>query len=429
MFCTAGANRCGDGGTRCAAPGVACTDTRDDDCDGTIDCDDIDCVSTPACSRCTAERTEEACTNGVDDDDYDGAADCVDPECRAAHSPSCFGDWAAELEHDSGGGGGTAYNALKVELTASGLRTRGPDGFELTMNGSAATILGGHDLAALSNGYLRTCETCPIRRGAQTFFPRAGSLSATAALPAPGDPFDAVLADHWEEVELRADGEVYPVPGGATSYGVLFLHGVAVAGGVVGEGASSHISAESGAGAHASEPPGPTCGYGFCGNGETHASCPADCPLCDAATFTVECTGAYACSDGSACISRGRCACTTSPSRVSLVGFGCTSGVCHEGVCTGADWICVATGCGNPFCDTVACPGGTTCPPGSTCGAGGGCDCQEREIPVRCDGSRCTGSGCVTGSWRCGTRPPAAGRVVGATVLGAIEATEKTWLS
>lgn len=57
----------------------SCFDGRDDDCDGTIDCGDADCVSLGVC-ECTMQ--EWACLDGVDND-CDGLFDCSDPNCNA----------------------------------------------------------------------------------------------------------------------------------------------------------------------------------------------------------------------------------------------------------------------------------------------------------------------------------------------------------
>ena len=49
--------------------------TDDWDGDGDVDCDDIDCASSPNCNT-------EICNNGIDDD-FDGDADCADSDCAA----------------------------------------------------------------------------------------------------------------------------------------------------------------------------------------------------------------------------------------------------------------------------------------------------------------------------------------------------------
>lgn len=61
------------------APPEDCTNTVDDDCDGTTDCADPECAPTPACNP-------EICTNGVDDDG-NGETDCDDAVCTDA--PEC----------------------------------------------------------------------------------------------------------------------------------------------------------------------------------------------------------------------------------------------------------------------------------------------------------------------------------------------------
>lgn len=88
-----------------------CTGARDEDCDGTFDCSDLDCVDAPECEGCTpevcmggrdedcdgmldcddldcmcCEPSETRCSDGRDED-CDGAIDCLDVECMG--SPEC----------------------------------------------------------------------------------------------------------------------------------------------------------------------------------------------------------------------------------------------------------------------------------------------------------------------------------------------------
>jgi cysteine-rich repeat protein len=54
-----------------------CANGTDDDADGLVDCQDLDCAAYPGCGR------EVACTDGTDDDG-DGLVDCADPDCAGA---------------------------------------------------------------------------------------------------------------------------------------------------------------------------------------------------------------------------------------------------------------------------------------------------------------------------------------------------------
>jgi hypothetical protein len=54
----------------------ACEDTRDDDCDGTIDCLDQGCIGTVVCPK-----GPEKCADGLDND-LDRYIDCADSECQ-----------------------------------------------------------------------------------------------------------------------------------------------------------------------------------------------------------------------------------------------------------------------------------------------------------------------------------------------------------
>jgi hypothetical protein len=54
-----------------------CSNSKDDDGDGLIDCNDPDCFPTEVC-----ERNAATCSNGIDDDG-DGAIDCQQESCKA----------------------------------------------------------------------------------------------------------------------------------------------------------------------------------------------------------------------------------------------------------------------------------------------------------------------------------------------------------
>ncbi|MBI5517020.1 MAG: PPC domain-containing protein [Deltaproteobacteria bacterium] len=71
------------------APAESCSNGRDDDLDGLIDCGDPDCARAPGCGPCVPAGPENApfvCADGRDND-CDGFTDCADPECGSA--PSC----------------------------------------------------------------------------------------------------------------------------------------------------------------------------------------------------------------------------------------------------------------------------------------------------------------------------------------------------
>ena len=66
--------------------GSRCTNGKDDDCDGLVDCDDVDdCGGNPSCSG-GCETTETSCVDGVDND-CNGDTDCGDAACIA--DPAC----------------------------------------------------------------------------------------------------------------------------------------------------------------------------------------------------------------------------------------------------------------------------------------------------------------------------------------------------
>jgi hypothetical protein len=65
----------------CTPQPERCNNDADDDCDGRIDCDDIDCLGVPVCAL-----PPEDCTNKIDDD-RNGRTDCADPACFG--HPAC----------------------------------------------------------------------------------------------------------------------------------------------------------------------------------------------------------------------------------------------------------------------------------------------------------------------------------------------------
>jgi hypothetical protein len=71
----------GAGGTggvmTCQAMHESCTNGKDDNCNGAIDCQDSTCAGDVACSK----PGQEVCNNGLDDDD-DRLVDCADPDCK-----------------------------------------------------------------------------------------------------------------------------------------------------------------------------------------------------------------------------------------------------------------------------------------------------------------------------------------------------------
>ena len=77
-----------DDGNPLIRPGLveACDDSFDNDCDGAIDCEDVDCnrgTCAPGRICLTMRCAEGACSNSVDDDG-DGLIDCADPDCDLA---------------------------------------------------------------------------------------------------------------------------------------------------------------------------------------------------------------------------------------------------------------------------------------------------------------------------------------------------------
>ncbi len=75
LKCAASACACSGNGGTAQATETSCTDGKDNDCDGLIDCADLNCKGTASCPY------ESSCSDGVDNDG-DGLVDCLDPDCQ-----------------------------------------------------------------------------------------------------------------------------------------------------------------------------------------------------------------------------------------------------------------------------------------------------------------------------------------------------------
>lgn len=82
-----GGQDCDDGNPQ-IKPGVneLCSDGKDNNCDGLIDCADSSCQTTPACS--CIPGSIETCDD-KQDNDCDGLIDCNDPDCKGAPMCNC----------------------------------------------------------------------------------------------------------------------------------------------------------------------------------------------------------------------------------------------------------------------------------------------------------------------------------------------------
>ena len=99
-------------GCEAGAVEKVCDDGKDNDCDGTTDCLDTDCVGEPCGANgklcmldfdtlepsctCPGGDSENVCNNGLDDD-CDGTQDCADPDCDE-ESCGTFGMVCSALE-------------------------------------------------------------------------------------------------------------------------------------------------------------------------------------------------------------------------------------------------------------------------------------------------------------------------------------------
>jgi len=415
-----------DAGIVCAARETACSGGRDDDCDGTIDCADIDCSGDPLCGpSCVSspENGDRACTNGIDDD-CDALVDCLDMHCRSA--PACLGDYVDDAcetingREDSqsdevSGAVAWAVTDLRVELTATGFRTLmsipGGAGGTLTLTSTARTPRDAN-LQAPPNEYLRTCTDCVVlfARG-RTYFQRRGRMTYTSVPTAVGERLEGRVWAHFDEVRLVA-GEYELMPGAVCIEESATFSGVAVSGGVTGSGAGSFVGSTSGMGMTSGTG---SCGDNTCDASETPASCPADCP-CDSSEFTMQCPAGHFCPRRSECTSRGRCTCAYTPGYVRggtiLDALSCGTGAtCTDASCRDDSWGCMRLEWDCGWTSWTPCGRGG-CPAGSVCAGPAGAEVCECRIPggqwMDCSGTLCTDvpGGCEYPSQICAVPEP-----------------------
>ncbi len=163
-----------DAGTDCddsaaaVHPGAneVCNNTpTDDDCDGDIDCDDVDCCGDTFCqAQYLAQHGAELladCTDGCDNDGNEGA-DCADSDCFA-HS-------LCRVCCDSSTGLPTCSGQLSGACTGTGYTEHN------TGQGCEPTICCCH-----SNGFVDVLEQCCLDAGAQVIGASCAALPPTEA--------------------------------------------------------------------------------------------------------------------------------------------------------------------------------------------------------------------------------------------------------
>jgi hypothetical protein len=89
-----------------AAKETECSDRKDNDGDGMVDCADHDCASSALCKVGSGpEDSDDKCKDWFDNDG-DGLIDCDDPDCEGAGVKVCKGSWKGSL--DGAGNGAQA---------------------------------------------------------------------------------------------------------------------------------------------------------------------------------------------------------------------------------------------------------------------------------------------------------------------------------
>ncbi len=95
--------------TPAAGREINCTDHRDDDGDGLVDCADADCAKSEACKIGSGpENSNDKCSDWFDNDG-DGFIDCDDPDCETSGVTVCKGSWKGP---EAGGGPASVSDEL-----------------------------------------------------------------------------------------------------------------------------------------------------------------------------------------------------------------------------------------------------------------------------------------------------------------------------
>ncbi len=89
-----------------------CSDRKDDDGDGLVDCADHDCASSPDCKVGSGPENSNARCSDWFDNDGDGFIDCDDPDCEGAGVTVCKGSWKDAAGSSSAGANSSAVDEV-----------------------------------------------------------------------------------------------------------------------------------------------------------------------------------------------------------------------------------------------------------------------------------------------------------------------------
>jgi hypothetical protein len=104
-----------------------CTDKKDDDGDGMVDCADHDCHADAACKVGSGpENTNERCSDWFDNDG-DGAIDCDDPDCEGPGIRVCKGSWTGSADGSPSAASSEEIPELKDGMGLEDLIGKGGD--------------------------------------------------------------------------------------------------------------------------------------------------------------------------------------------------------------------------------------------------------------------------------------------------------------
>ncbi len=332
-----------------------CSDGKDNDGDGQVDCDDLSCqtgVGVTVCESGVAEADNSACSDGKDNDD-DGKIDCFDDDCNnnIAVTVCSSGDENTNttcsdgLDNDGDGKTDCSDSDCKDNPTVTVCNTTG-------LENTNAACSDGKDND--SDGYT-DCDDFDCSKSAGVTVCGVAKVENTNALCNDGIDNDSNGYTDCDDFGCSKNASVTVC-----------------------------------------QSTGPTCGDGSCDPGESAATCPADCASNTADSCKGRCgdafDGNYNCQCDSQCQTFSDC-CNDYQALCTTSGAKCGDGTCDSGesmaTCP-AD--CTSTGptCGDGTCDPAESP--ATCP----------ADCKSGGCPQPCDdGQACTVDTCDSATSKC----------------------------
>ncbi len=151
-----------------------CSDRRDNDSDGLIDCEDVDCALTYVCS----EKDYRNCSDGLDNN-YNGYIDCDDPECTPLDICKWFPSDANALDYYHCFENGTDLEAVPCIQEFDNSTTSNFNTYTKNLQGDVALTLLSDNNSDLASKCQLCMENDPLKITNAELIYRLGTRSST----------------------------------------------------------------------------------------------------------------------------------------------------------------------------------------------------------------------------------------------------------